>query len=62
MLLSLNKQYIGSGAEYFLLSFRIFYLKKSEIHISGIATFRRHSPTQSRRREEDRAWFIKRPL
>jgi hypothetical protein len=34
--------------------------KKGKIRISGIATFRRHSlPTQPRRREEERAWFMK---
>jgi hypothetical protein len=34
--------------------------KKSRIRTSGIATLRKHSlPTQPRRREEERAWFIK---
>jgi hypothetical protein len=35
-------------------------LKKSRIRISGIATLRKHNlPTQPRRREEERAWFMK---
>jgi hypothetical protein len=34
--------------------------QKSRIRISGIATLRKHNlPTQRRRREEERAWFIK---
>jgi hypothetical protein len=34
--------------------------KKSRIRISGFATLRKHNlPTQPRRREEERAWFIK---
>jgi hypothetical protein len=44
------------------ISSSLTIVQKSEICISGIATFRRHSlPTQPRRREgeKDGAWLIK---
>jgi hypothetical protein len=39
---------------------KLLALLKSRIRISGIATLRKHKLlTQPRKREEERAWFIK---